>query len=237
MGAKQFNEQKYIVCKNVFPRPLCEIVVNYAKFQAMYDFTPEIESHAQVAGTHSRYADFLMESFLLYLQPILEKEVEQPLIPSYSYYRVYKKGDKLEPHIDRNACEVSITLAFGWPNTPPWPFKLSNDKVYIDGTEECHTPSSKENTIVICLEPGDALIYAGPKVKHWRDPLESTAFVQAFFHYVYANGPNTSYKYDRRDAIGVPKVTSHFEYFKYSDWMQALIKYLKDRELENQTNE
>lgn len=237
MSAELFDSQKFIVCKSVLPKSFCEIIVNYAKFQAMYDFTPEIGSHAQVEGTHSRYADFLMESFLLYLQPIFEEKVEQELIPSYSYYRVYKQGDKLDPHIDRNACEISATLAFGWPSSSPWPFKLSNDKVYIDGTEDCHTPSNEENTIVISLEPGDALIYAGPQVKHWRDPLGSTAYVQAFFHYVYANGPNSAHKYDKRDAIGVPKVTSHFEYFKYSDWMKALQQYLKSRALENQTNE
>ena len=220
----KFKNEKYIIARDVLPKSFCEIIVNYAKFQALYDFTPECSKHAQVPDTHSRYADFLMESFLLYLQPIIEKNIGKSLLPAYSYYRVYKKGDKLYPHIDRSACEVSATVAFGWPDTANWPFKISNDKVYIDGTEECHTPSSDDATIVISLNPGDMLIYAGPLVKHWRDPLDSMAYVQAFFHYVYADGPNASYQFDGRDAIGVPKISAGFEYFKYSDLMQALLK-------------
>ncbi len=225
MSKNIFEKEKYMIVKNVLPKSFCEIIVNYAKFQALYDFTPESGDSAQVLHTHSRYADFLMEAFLLYLQPIIETTIEQPLLPAYSYYRVYKHGDKLDPHIDRDACEVSASLAFGWKDAKPWAFKLSNDKEYIDGTEECFIPSSAENTIVIHLEPGDMLIYSGPKVKHWRDPLDTVAHVQAFFHYVLADGPNIAHQFDGRDAIGVPKLSGGFEYIKHSDWMNALLAY------------
>lgn len=221
-----FQIDKYLVVKQVLPKDFCDIIVNYAKFQALYDFTPEADDTAQVAGTHSRYADFLMEAFLLHLQPIIEKQINRALSPAYSYYRVYKQGDKLDPHIDRNACEVSATLAFGWPDSEPWPFKLSNEKEYIDGTNDCHTPSSAEATIVVNLNPGDMLIYSGPQVKHWRDPLQTVAYVQAFFHYVYTDGGNAEHIFDGRDTIGVPKISSGFEYVKHSDWMNALLAYL-----------
>lgn len=227
MSSTVFESDKYVIIKEAIPKSFCEVVVNYAKFQALYDFTPEAEATAQVSDTHSRYADFLMEAFLLQLQPTIEAAVKKSLFPAYSYYRVYKRGDKLDPHIDRDACEVSATLAFGWKDAKPWSFKLSNDQLYIDGTPECHSPSSDEKTIVVNLEPGDMLIYSGPKVKHWRDPLESIAYVQAFFHYVYADGKNAAHKYDGRDAIGVPKVCGGFEYFKHSDWMNALLTYAK----------
>lgn len=220
-----FATQQYQIIRNALPIEFCNIVVNYAKFQALYDFTPEAEQSSQVPNTHSRYADFLMESFLLHLQPLIEKNIQKKLLPAYSYYRVYKYGDLLEPHIDRDACEVSATLAFGWPDAPPWSFKLSNDKTYIHDTEECHTPSCLDKTIIIDLEPGDLLIYSGPKVKHWRDALQSTAYVQAFFHYVDAEGPHTHLQFDGRDAIGVPKITAGFEYIKYSDWMNTLLKF------------
>ncbi|MHB1221970.1 MAG: hypothetical protein ACYC0J_08240 [Gammaproteobacteria bacterium] len=223
----QFISEKYTIVRDVIPKEFCEIIVNYAKFQALYDFTPESEINAQVPGTHSRYADFLMEAFLISLQPIIEKNINRALLPAYSYYRVYKEGDKLDPHIDRSACEVSATVAFGWPDSNPWPFKLSNDKTYSDGDEESYIASSEETTIVVSLNPGDLLIYAGPLVKHWRDPLDSIAYVQAFFHYVYIDGPNTLHQFDGRDAIGVPKISSGFEYFKYSDLMNAMLTHLE----------
>src|SRR3990167_7611304 len=221
---KIFEKDNYLVLRNVLPKFFCDIVTNYAKYQAFYDFTPETEAVAQVPDSHSRYADFLMESILLHLQPILEKHIHRSLLPTYSYFRVYKQGDKLDPHVDRSACELSATVAFGWPGASSWPFKVSNDKVYVDGTEDCHTPSAEDSTITVNLEPGDILIYAGPKVKHWRDALDSEAYVQAFFHYVYENGSNLAQKFDGRDAIGVPKITTGIEYFKYSDWMNALMK-------------
>lgn len=221
-----FQKEKYQIVRNALPKSWCDIVVNYAKFQAFYDFTTEKDQVAQVKNTHSRYADFLMESILLHLQPLIEQEINQALLPSYSYYRVYKEGDCLAPHVDRNACEVSATLAFGWPDADPWSFKLSNDKNYTVDHPEALIPSADDATIIINLNPGDMLIYAGPKVKHWRDRLTSHAYVQAFFHYVYKEGPNQKNQYDGRDAIGVPKLSPAFEYVKYSDWMNALLNYL-----------
>ncbi len=186
----EFKKNKYMIVKEVFPVPWCDIVINYAKFQSFYDFSPEKVESAQVPNSHSKYADFLMESLLLYFHPIIEKNVEAPLFPTYSYYRVYKKGDILKPHIDRNECEVSASVAFGWPNSSIWPFKLENDK----------------GEVTVWLNQGDALIYAGPLVKHWREPLDESAYVQAFFHYVYAEGDNASLKFDRRAAIGQPRL-------------------------------
>ena len=200
----EFEKNKYLVVRDIIPKSFCDIVINYAKFQAFYTFTPETGDSAQVPNTHSMYGDFLMESLLLHLQPIVEKHIGRSLFPTYSYFRLYKQRDDLKPHTDRNACEVSISLAFGWPDTLPWPFKLANDKDYANNPDECYGLSGDENVISIALNPGDALIYAGPLVKHWREPLNGTAYVQAFFHYVYADGPNASLKFDGRSAIGQP---------------------------------
>lgn len=198
----EFKNNKYLVLRDVLPKAWCDIVVNYAKFQSFYAFSPEI-GNAQVPNSHSKYADFLMESLLLYLHPLIEQNIGASLFPTYSYYRVYKKGDILKPHTDRNACEVSTTVVFGWPNSTIWPFKLANHKEYTK--QDAFTLEADEPPITVLLNPGDGLIYAGPLVKHWREPLESNAYVQAFFHYVYADGPNASLKFDGRAAIGKPK--------------------------------
>lgn len=199
----EFKKNKYLILRDILPKSWCDIVINYAKFQSFYAFNPELTDSAQVPNTHSKYADFLMESLLLYFQPHIEESVDAHLTPTYSYYRVYKKGDILKPHTDRNACEVSASVAFGWPDSEPWPFKLANSKEY--SPQEAFSLSIDEPYTTVLLNPGDALIYAGPLVKHWRDPLESSAYVQAFFHYVYTDGSNASLKFDGRAAIGQPK--------------------------------
>lgn len=153
----EFKKKKYIILRDFFPQAWCDIVINYAKFQSFYAFNPEISNTAQVPNTHSKYADFLMESLLLHFQPMIEKAIEKRLFPTYSYYRVYKKGDILKPHTDRNACEVSATVAFGWPNSVAWPFKLANSKEQYLGQDAVQI-AADETYITVLLNPGDAII-------------------------------------------------------------------------------
>jgi hypothetical protein len=55
--------------------------------------------------------------------------------------------------------------------------------------------------------PGDAIIYRGCDVDHWRDTFESgpnSYQVQAFFHYIDVSGPYyPEYAYDKRPKLGV----------------------------------
>ena len=47
--------------------------------------------------------------------------------------------------------------------------------------------------------------YRGCDLDHWRDVFdysEDVWHVQGFFHYVDANGPYASFKYDKRNIVG-----------------------------------
>ena len=50
--------------------------------------------------------------------PLIEKHSGRKLLPTYSYMRIYKKGDVLADHRDRESCEISATLNLSgekWP--------------------------------------------------------------------------------------------------------------------------
>jgi hypothetical protein len=47
----------------------------------------------QVPNTYSHYADIAMETLLLKLHSVMEKNTKLKLTPNYSYARIYKKGD------------------------------------------------------------------------------------------------------------------------------------------------
>ena len=64
----------------------------------------------QVPETYSHYSDIAMETLLEKLVEPMSKETGLNLIPTYSYARIYKKGDVLKRHKDRYSCEVSMTL-------------------------------------------------------------------------------------------------------------------------------
>ena len=65
-----------------------------------------------------------METLLQQIKPLMEIETQTSLIETYSYARIYKKGDELKRHKDRPSCEISTTLNLGGE---PWP-------IFIDGT-------------------------------------------------------------------------------------------------------
>ena len=144
----------------------------------------------QVPETYSHYADIVMETLLQNLQPKMEKETDLKLISTYSYARIYKKGDILKRHKDRYSCEVSTTLNIGGDE---WP-------IYLEPSGE----EGKEGTKVI-LNQGDMLIYKGCEVEHWREAFEGDNCGQVFLHYNDASDPKAEEnKYDRRPFLGLP---------------------------------
>jgi hypothetical protein len=56
------------------------------------------------------------------------------------------------------------------------------------------------------LRPGDALIYRGIELAHWREAFQGEKMAQVFLHYVDRNGPNAAEKFDGRAGLGVPGV-------------------------------
>ena len=144
----------------------------------------------QIPGTYSHYADVAMETLLEKLKPLMEKESGLKLNETYSYARIYKKGDELKRHKDRYSCEVSTTLNIGGDE---WP-------IYLEPSGE----EGKEGTKVI-LNQGDMLVYKGCDVEHWREAFEGENCGQVFLHYNDASDEKAEQnKYDGRPCLGLP---------------------------------
>ena len=138
---------------------------------------------SQVPETYSHYADIVMETLLQQVKPIMEKKSETKLIETYSYARIYKKGDELKRHKDRYSCEISTTMNLGGDD---WPIFLEPD-------------------IKVHLKPGDMLMYRGCELEHWREPFTGENCGQVFLHYNDASGKDAQKnKFDGRSIIGLP---------------------------------
>lgn len=196
MKKNSFEQNGYTFVKNAIDERLRDFVTQYALFDEMQNFMPEKSKDGlgQVPNAHSKYADPAMESLLLQLLPLMQKETNLELYPTYSYYRVYRKGDILLPHTDRPSCEISTTICLNYSyNSEEYSWPIIMDKKSIN------------------MNAGDIVIYRGIDLEHSRDeflpPEENDWHVQAFLHYVDANGPYSEYKYDKRNSIGeVPSV-------------------------------
>ena len=188
MSVKEFKEKGYILVKNAINPELRDIITQYALFDEMQDFNPD---SVQVIGAHSKYADPLMESILLHLLPLMEKHTGLKLYPTYSFYRVYRNGDILEPHKDRPSCEISTTVCFNYSyddSQYTWPIIMDGNKVE--------------------MKPGDIVVYRGVDLEHSRDKFDPPGddwHVQAFLHYVNADGEYYEWKNDKRESIGQEK--------------------------------
>ncbi len=49
-------------------------------------------------------------------------------LPTYSYLRVYKRGNLLKAHRDRPACEISMTVNLGMSAEEPWPIWIAGPR-------------------------------------------------------------------------------------------------------------
>lgn len=140
---------------------------------------------------YARYADPLMEVMLVNSKGAVEEIVGCDLLPTYSYSRVYVEGDDLERHVDRPSCEYSVTVNVACDGEP-WPIWMQ----YGDAE-----PAK------ITLNPGDAVVYKGCDVHHWRNKMVHTRVnAQFMLHYVAKDGPFAEYHWDKRPGAGHPSV-------------------------------
>ncbi len=167
-------------------------------------FTTEwgVWNDEQIPETYSHYADIAMETLLKEVMPIMEKETGLKLIPTYSYARIYKKGDILHRHKDRFSCEISTTLNLGGDE---WP-------IYIEAKENIGIPDEGFPAITenkgskVILKPGDMLVYKGNLCEHWREAFEGENCGQVFLHYNNAATPGSEEnRNDGRPHLGLPE--------------------------------
>ena len=155
--------------------------------------TPDfgVWSDKQIPNTYSHYADIVMETLLEKIKPVMEKNTGLKVLPTYTYARIYKKGDILKRHKYRPSCEISTTINLGGDS---WP-------IYLEPSGEKGKEGVKVN-----LNPGDMLIYRGCELEHWREAFEGDNCGQVFLHYNDANSSEGQKNiYDGRPFIGLPQ--------------------------------
>jgi hypothetical protein len=108
-----------------------------------------------------------------YLTPIIEKEIDLKLIPTYCYARKYFKGSMLYSHIDRDACEISLSYCISGPE---WEINMG------------------DNTFITKI--GNAVIYKGCEILHGRSKSSSGEVIQVFSHWVISDGVKSNRAYD-----------------------------------------
>ena len=148
----------YKVIKNFLSKEELNILQKYCynKLDQNKDYKIDNQSFSP-----AWYLDPLMHALLDLKLPMVEKESNLKLFPTFTYWRYYVFGGTLKKHTDRPACEVSVTVCI--KKYDKWPL-IIEDKI-------------------LELEEGDGLLYAGCDQKHGRPGIyDGECMEQVFFH-------------------------------------------------------
>lgn len=140
----------------------------------------DLKGDVKVPSSPSMYNFLPFVRLLVNKIPEVRRLLQEEVLPTYTYARVYKNNAVLERHFDRFAGEISITLNLAKDSN--WPIYFQR----ADGSE-----ASVE------MEVGDAVLYMG-FAEHWRNHFTGNECTQVFMHYVRSFGPNSWAFFDKR---------------------------------------
>lgn len=182
-----FDKRGYIECRNFVDPELFHKDIIIDKGIMFFEGNKIVDEREenQVPGSfalHSRPEHKFLHTLV---RQKIEKLIGCKLYNTYYYERFYYPGQDLFPHVDRSNCQISASINVRTNLPDPYEFcVLSEDK-----------------PVSFILNPGDAVIYKGCEVMHWRPPMPGKKrnffrkligqpyfYHQIFFHYVLANG-------------------------------------------------
>jgi hypothetical protein len=184
----RFRTQRYLAVPGLLPPPMLDYLkVYYAILRSNGLFSHDHQCPSALALGHDPALDAVLE----WMRPKISRLVGLALVPTYSYTRVYAKGDVLAPHTDRPACEISASIAVAIPEGAA-PSAL------------CLRPPDAAEARVVMRE-GDGCLYVGTEIAHWREPFDADGYIQLFLHFIAAGGSHfPRHAFDRRPRLGAP---------------------------------
>ncbi|HEY1463678.1 MAG TPA: hypothetical protein VGF44_09700 [Terriglobales bacterium] len=166
-----FAANEYVPIRGLIPSFLVAALRRYYRFHIR-------SGHLKLGDTQSsrRYIahnEPVARYFHRQLTYAISAIAGKPLKPSYVYAGCYQEGADLKKHKDRAQCEYSFTFCLDYSPEPenetPWPIHLD----------------TKNGTVTVFQSIGDALIYRGCQVPHYRHRLQKGhTSTSLFFHYV-----------------------------------------------------
>ena len=178
----------YISVPGFLDPAVADYLWQYLKFAAMVDRDHDQGHSGFVPGSlGNRANDLAFEALSKQKLADVNRITGLQLIPTYSFSRVYTTGNRLDPHTDRPACEVSVTVKLGQQG------EGRSDIVMGDRS--------------IVMHSGDAVIYLGCNIVHSRPLITSPNYYlgQVFLHYIDSHGENQHHKWD-----GLEKKSRYF---------------------------
>ena len=153
---QDFTQHGWLTVPNFLDRSLCDTLYQYCRVQAQRIRLKQQHDPAhyhkawdgtftdsQAPGNYALYGDPIQDVVMYQNLDAIRNCVDLELQPAYSYWRLYVQGSDLKNHVDRESCEISVTINLGQSEVAPWPIHLR----------------TQGGIHSVGLEPGDALIF------------------------------------------------------------------------------
>jgi hypothetical protein len=184
--ANRFRRDRYLLVRGLLPPVLVEYLKVYYSVLIGNDFFAADE---QCPRSLSLGGDPALDAVLEWVRPEVSRLVGFELAPTYSYTRRYEREERLDRHVDRAACEISVTVSIEIPKRAA-------------PSEICLQPPDQPARKVGMLE-GDGCIYAGTEVEHWRERFRVGGYIQLFLHFIAKRGSHyPDLQFDGRESLG-----------------------------------
>ena len=138
--------------------------------------------------------------FLWALTPTVSGLLQRELLPTYSYFRVYRQSDICRVHSDRPSSEHGISLTLAYSDDKLWDLQVGKER-----TEPLYAAREDFGSMdysSIAMEVGDAVLYQASHYAHGRmEPNPNRWSAHFFMFYVDRNGPYRDYAFDQRGTF------------------------------------
>lgn len=157
-----FEKNKFVVIRNFLDPYLVQFLASY------YQWAPQsgVGVFSKDWTSMNAKGDACADTVMYMIRQSVEENTGLQLLPTYSFVREYRKGDRLGRHKDGPAnqvsCNVCITRGTEWPIG------------FGDGDKE----------YMVTMEPGDGVIYRGFDLEHWRERYQGTSQIQVIVGFV-----------------------------------------------------
>lgn len=152
-----------------------------------------IRPAAEIYGFH--YAP--MATLHWGMTPAVAALTGKDLLPTYAYFRLYRKGDRCKVHGDRPACEHSLSLTLDYSDGEVWPLEVAHEAIGTPYQRADDTFRPDEPYSSAAMKAGDAVLYQGVTHHHGRiTPNPNAWSAHLFLHWVEREGPHAGRAFD-----------------------------------------
>ncbi|KAJ9447024.1 hypothetical protein DIPPA_29436 [Diplonema papillatum] len=186
--ARAFNDVWYTVVKGLLPPYVLKLLQDCYRTLIKKGILKFDDKQAHRYYHHNAPpARFMAAVFTAFISSLFD----QPMKTTYTYMGGYPGGSELRPHVDRAQCEITMSISIDvnpGEESCPLGLRLQPKKLLREkSVGQNKKPDNPDETNVgyVHPHPGDALVFRGRGLIHWRDPIPAGMnCTNIFLHFV-----------------------------------------------------